>query len=70
MLHLLEPDQLANCSGYQDEDGRDTMRFSKLVSGYCQHSSRFRERSKDRQRHIKELQHLLRGVVQAVTNQV
>lgn len=73
VLHLLAPDQPANGSGDQDEDGSDTMSFSKFVSSYfyyCQHSSRFWERSEDRQRHIEELQHLLRGVVQAVTSQV
>lgn len=65
--------QLANGLGYQDEDESDTMRFSRIVSSYfyyCQHGMRFRERSVDRQRHVKDLQHILREVVQGVTRQV
>lgn len=49
------------------------MKFSKLVSSYlcyCQHSRRFWERGEDRQQHTEELQHLFRGVVEAVTSQV
>lgn len=49
------------------------MTFGKFVSSffyYCRHGRRFRERSVDRLRHIKELKHLLRGVVQDVAGQV
>lgn len=73
VLHLFVPDQLANGSGYQDEDESETMRFSKIVSShfyYCQHGRRFRERTVDRQRHIEDLQHIVRGVVQDVICQV
>lgn len=65
--------QLANGLGDQDEDESDTMRFSKIVSSYfyyCQHGMRFRERNVDRQRHVKDLQHILKEVVQGVTCQV
>lgn len=73
VLHLLAPDQLANGLGYQDEDESDTTRFSKVVSNfsyYCQHGRQFQERSVDRRQHIKDLQHILREVVQDVIRQV
>ena len=73
MLHLLVPVQLANGSGYQKEDESDTMRFSEIVSSflyYCQHGRQFQERSVDRRQHIKDLQHILREVVQDVIRQV
>ncbi|KAA6416687.1 MAG: hypothetical protein FRX49_13334 [Trebouxia sp. A1-2] len=73
VLHPLAPDQLANGTGYQDEDESNTMSFSKTVSSYfyyCQHSTRFQERSVDRRRHINDLLHILREVVQDVIRQV
>ena len=60
-------------NGSRDKEEAGCMTFGKFVSSfmyYCNNSSRFRQETAQRQRCIREVQQLLRGVIQAEVRRI